>query len=278
MTADAPPAAAVREQEVAGTPLVWREAPSPAAAAPVLYLHGVPTDGGDFAPFLARTGGLAPDLPGFGRSGKGAGFDYSIAGYAGFLERWLDELDLDRFSLVVHDWGAVGLALAQRMPARVERIVVIDAVPLLEGYRWHRLARAWRTPVVGELAMGATSRRVLTAALRRAFTTDGAAVDELAERAWRGFDHGTQRAILKLYRSAPPAELARAGAALGALSCPALVIWGDRDPYLPERFAHAYAGALGGRTEVEIVAGAGHWPWIDRPELAERVAGFLLGG
>jgi len=31
--------------------------------------------------------------------------------------------------------------------------------------------------------------------------------------------------------------------------------------------------ALGG--EVEVVEAAGHWPWIDRPELVERVCGFL---
>ena len=35
----------------------------------------------------------------------------------------------------MHDWGIVGLALAQRAPERVERIVAIDAVPLLPGYR-----------------------------------------------------------------------------------------------------------------------------------------------
>jgi pimeloyl-ACP methyl ester carboxylesterase len=30
---------------------------------------------------------------------------------------------------------------------------------------------------------------------------------------------------------------------------------------------------LGG--EVEVVDGAGHWPWIDKPEVVERVCGFL---
>jgi pimeloyl-ACP methyl ester carboxylesterase len=56
--------------------------------------------------------------------------------------------------LVLHDWGAVGLAFAQRAPERIERLVAIDAVPLLPGYRWHPIARVWRTPVAGEVAMG----------------------------------------------------------------------------------------------------------------------------
>ena len=47
--------------------------------------------------------------------------------------------------LVVHDWGVVGLLWAMRHPERVERLVVMNAVPFLPGYRWHRTARIWRT-------------------------------------------------------------------------------------------------------------------------------------
>ncbi len=55
----------------------WRQA----GDAPILYLHGVPAAGWTWEPFLARSGGIAPDLPGFGRSGKPGDFDYSIPGY-----------------------------------------------------------------------------------------------------------------------------------------------------------------------------------------------------
>jgi pimeloyl-ACP methyl ester carboxylesterase len=264
-----------RRAEVAGVPLLWREAPPAAGAAPVLYLHGNPTDGDDFLPFLARAGGIAPDLPGFGRSGKSSSFDYSITGYADFLEAFVDHLGLERFSLVVHDWGGVGLALAQRRPEAVERLVISDCVPLLPGYRWHRWARVWRRPVVGELAMGFTTRPVLRWALREGFATRGAPVRELADRAWSHFDHGTQRAVLRLYRSADPPVLASAGARLGEIRAPALVIWGEQDPYISTSFASAYGEALGGEARVELVPGAGHWPWLDRPELVDEIVAFL---
>src|SRR5207244_234756 len=117
--------------------------------------HGVPNNSDDWLPFLARTGGLAPDLPGFGRSAKPGYLKYTIEEYDRFLERFLDAAEVPRVRLVVHDWGGVGLALAQRLPERVERIVVINCVPFLPGYRWHRTARIWRTPLLGELAMGA---------------------------------------------------------------------------------------------------------------------------
>src|ERR1700689_1278235 len=80
-------------------PIFWRSAP-PAGGeeeggpAPVLYLHGVPPNSDDWVDFLERSGGLAPDLPGFGRSGKPGHFDYSIPGYARFLEQYLDLLEV----------------------------------------------------------------------------------------------------------------------------------------------------------------------------------------
>jgi len=270
------PEPAELSDEIAGVPTTWRER-EPATDVPVLYLHGVPTDGDDWLPFLERTGGYAPDLPGFGRSGKPGDFDYSTEGYAKFLETFLDHVGAERYSLVVHDWGAVGLALAQRAPGRVARLVVANAVPLLPGYRWHRVARAWRTPVVGELTMGFTTRFAFRREMRKQIS-DRTAADSTTERIWRHFDHGTQRAILRLYRSADATALAAAGERLGDLDAPALVLWGEREPYIPPEFAQRYAEALGGQTTVNMLNGAGHWFWLDRPEAVETVATFLLRG
>jgi pimeloyl-ACP methyl ester carboxylesterase len=262
-----------REAEIGGTQVVWLE---DEPRTPILWLHGVPNSAGAmWAPFLARAGGIAPDLPGFGESGKSAGFDYSIEGYGDFLEAFVDHLGLDRFKLVMHDWGAVGLELAQRRPEAIERLVLIDAVPFLPGYRWHRTARIWRTPVVGELFMGAATKWGTRRALRAMKALPAEAIDQFVEEIWPHFDHGTQRAILKLYRSAPPDVLARAGERLGAVEAPALVVWGENDIYLPIRFARAYAEALGGEVRVEAVPDAVHWVWIDEPQVIDTVAAFL---
>jgi len=238
-----------------------------------LYLHGVPTSSGEWPRFLERSGGLAPDLPGFGRSGKPGTRSYSIDEYERFLERFLELTETGRVSLVMHDWGAVGLAFAQRFPERVARIVLINAVPFLPGYSWHRWARIWRTPVLGELAMGFTT----PASVRRAKGLPVGAPEEVRE-AWlklmfEHFEQGTQRAILKLYRSSPPEVLEAAGASLGRLKMPALVVWGMRDPYIPASFARDYASALQG--ELLEVPEAGHWPWLEAPALVDRIVEFL---
>jgi pimeloyl-ACP methyl ester carboxylesterase len=247
-------------REIGGVEVAWREhGPGP------LYLHGVPNSSAMWSPFLDRTGGTAIDLPGFGDSGKPAEFPYSIQGYAGLLEVFVEELGLERVTLVMHDWGSVGLGLAQRRPDLIERLVVISGVPFLPGYRWHRTARAWRLPLIGEMTMGFTFRWNMARVLPAAVLDD----------AWSHFDHGTQRAILKLYRSASERELARAGEHLGDVAAPALIAWGEDDPFLPARFADELAEALGGPATVEHIEGAGHWPWVDRPRLIDSVAAFV---
>ena len=250
--------------EVAGIETFWREA----GDARIVYVHGNPNNSDLWLPFLERTGGVAMDLPGFGRSAKPAHFDYSIAGYADWLDAFRLQLGWDSYRLLAHDWGSVALAPAQREPERVERLAIVNAVPLLPGYRWHRFARIWRTPVLGELFQGSTTRWGLKRFLP-------GMPDDFIDSIWDHYDHGTQRAILKLYRSAPPPALEQAGARLREIRCPALVLWGADDPYLPTQFAHAYGGALGGETDVEVVEGANHWPWIDKPELVGRVCAFL---
>jgi pimeloyl-ACP methyl ester carboxylesterase len=302
------PAVEENNGEIGELPVFWRSARSPnPAVAPALYLHGVPSssedwvaprahygsqtgrrrrwprmrseDRGSHAPlyergFLERTGGLAPDLPGFGRSGKPGYLQYTIEEYAGFIEHFLDMLGIERVRMLVHDWGAVGLAFAQAHPERVERLVVCNAVPLLPGYEWHRTARMWRTPLLGEIAMGATTRRVLERSTREANVTPGPLPDAWIDSVMEHFDQGTQRAILRLYRSSPSEALARAGKSMGSLRMPSLVLWGMQDPYIPERFARDYARALLESELVEL-SDAGHWWWLDRPDAIGRVAEFM---
>jgi pimeloyl-ACP methyl ester carboxylesterase len=304
------PAVSDHEGLLDGLPIFWRSGPVADGVVPTLYLHGVPSSSDDWiaAPayrsvkprwrrwwrpkrpqdevleqpayetgFLERTGGLAPDLPGFGRSGKPGSLSYTIDEYDHFIERFLDQREMQRVNLVVHDWGAVGLAFAQRLPERVARLVIINAVPLLPGYRWHRTARIWRTVGLGELMMGTTNRFTLGVFSNESNVTPGPMPGSWIDSVMDHFDQGTQRAILRLYRSSPSEVLEQAGARLSELRMPALVAWGTRDPYIPARFGGDYAAVLPDAELVEY-PDAGHWAWLDRPDLIDRVAAFLSEG
>lgn len=249
----------------------------PGDGAPAVFVHGNPTHSADWMPFLAAMEGpaLAFDLPGFGRSDRPdpSRFDSTMWSYGAFIGKAIEALGVAEHSLVVHDWGGAGLIAAQERPDRVTKVVVINAVPLLPGYRWHRTARIWRTPRLGELSNRLWSRRMLDLALRESRGDWSRHDPRFVDQVWDHLDAGTLDAILRLYRSADPPDLARAGARLGELDCPALVVWGMKDRYLPGRFGRAYADALG--AELEDYPAAGHWPWIDDPAVVPRVTDFL---
>jgi hypothetical protein len=76
--------------------------------------------------------------------------------------------------------------------------VLINALPLLP-VTLASVARIWRTPVLGELAMGCLTPRLLRRALRYA-NAKPLPERELREM-YATLDYGTQRAVLKLYRS-----------------------------------------------------------------------------
>lgn len=103
----------------------------PAAAAPVVMLHGEPSWSylyRHMIPLVAAAGHrvLAPDLIGFGKSDKPAAVsDYSYEGHIGWLTRWLEALDLTNVTLVCQNWGSLlGLRLAAENPRRFQRIIV----------------------------------------------------------------------------------------------------------------------------------------------------------
>jgi pimeloyl-ACP methyl ester carboxylesterase len=256
-------------------PVFYRSAPESGSPNGVLYLHDAISSSSDFLGFLERTGGTAPDLIGFGRSGKGGHLDYTPAGLTDFLERFVDEQGISDADLVGHGWGgALAILLAQRRPGLARRLVLINAVPLLEGFSWHGPARLWRRRLLGELAMGSTPRWLMARELRAAATHPETWSESRLAALWEQFDQGTQRALLRLHRDADEARLAELGRHLDELTAPTLLLWGDSDPWFAARFADAYAARLPNAT-VEHIADAGHWPWLDQPRVIDGLAAFL---
>lgn len=262
--------------EVDGIEVFFRRIPGD--GPPTVFVHGVPDHSEQWLPFLERmsTPAVAFDLPGFGRSERPdpSRFDCTMRSYANFIERLLPELGVGEYSLVVHDWGPVGLIAAQREPDRVRRLVVMNGVPLLPGYRWHRTARMWRTRGLGELSTRLFNRRTAALALRESRGDWSPQPDEFVDMVWDHLDEGTFRAILSLYRSAPPEALAEAGRDLDRITAPALVIWSLKDRYLPARFGRAWADALPSSELVEF-PDCGHWPWLEDASVVDRVVSFL---
>ncbi len=264
-----------RRLEAAGTSTRLVEAGPAEATTAVVFVHGNPGSCDDWEPLVDAVGAsglraVALDLPDFGETIAPAGFEHTVFGYAAFVEAGLAALGIERVHIVLHDFGGpIGLAWAATHAERIAGLTLID-VGILPGYRWHRLARIWRTPVLGEVFQATATRRAFRTMIDR--SEPRGLPRPFVERMYDHYDRRTKRAVLKLYRATdePGAPDPQLVAALKAADPPTLVIWGGGDPYLPSSYAERQREFLP-RAEVHVLAHSGHWPFADDPAEVQRL-------
>ncbi|MFN3618023.1 MAG: alpha/beta fold hydrolase [Aquabacterium sp.] len=251
----------------------------PRATEAVVWVHGNPGSSEDWRALMGQVAPhgrvIALDMPGFGRADKPANYPYSVEAGATFLAEALKQLGVWRTHLVLHDFGGPwGLAWAAMNPLGLASLTLINT-GLMVGYRWHLMARIWRTPVLGELQQMLTTRSGFRWALGvgqrkplpRAFV----------DRMYDEMDAGTKRAILRLYRATSDVSQRSemVGRMLAPLNPPTLVVWGAADPYLPVKFAHAQQQFFP-KAQVHLLPDSGHFPFADDPQgVAAAVVPFL---
>jgi pimeloyl-ACP methyl ester carboxylesterase len=248
------------------------EAGEEGADEAVVFVHGNPGSWHDWADLLQRVGGfaraVAPDMPGFGSADKPDGFDYTVEGYAAHLDGVLAELGIRRAHLVLHDFGGGwGLVWAAKRPEALASVVVMDTGVLI-GYRWHYLAKMWRTPGLGEVFLGTATFPLFKLFMRQG--NPRGLPEEAVRRMFDSMDRGTNRAILRLYRSTPAGVLEGPLPAMRERDPPALVVWGRHDPYVKVEQAELQRRAFPS-AEVVVLDESGHWPMLDDPEGVARV-------
>jgi pimeloyl-ACP methyl ester carboxylesterase len=243
----------------------------------VVFVHGSPGTSQDWDDLLPRVSAfarvLAPDMPGFGDADKPRDFPYTVDGYARHLGGLLDQLGVRRAHLVLHDFGGGwGLGWALAHPDAFASVTLID-IGVLIGYRWHRYARIWRTPVLGELFQATANRWAFRQLIGRENPRlPREAVDRIYDQG-RGWP--TKRAVLRLYRATPPDFAEAMAPRFRELDPPTLVVWGTADAYLPveqaERQRQVFPSA-----RIELLEGHGHWVfWEDSERVASLVVPFL---
>jgi len=265
------------EVDAIGSPVI--EAGPDGDREAVVFVHGNPGSRTDWTALVSAVGALgravALDMPGFGQADKPRRLPYEVPSYARFLQGAMEQLGIERAHLVLHDFGGpFGLMWGLEHPDAWASVVLIN-VGVLPGYRWHQMARRWRTPVLGELMNAWVPRWAWRRAMQRQ-NPKGLPL-EFVDKMHNDFDRSTRRAVLALYRATDdPAKLAsELGPQIAELRKPALVVWGDEDPYASVQYAERQREFFDVEKLV-IVPGSGHWPFIDDPEPVEQaVVSFL---
>ena len=242
----------------------------------VVLLHGLGATNASMLPTLVELARdhrvLAPDLPGFGDSGKPT-VEYDPTFFAGWLGAFLDALGLERAILVGNSMGGrIAIELALVAPERVAGLVLY--APSLAFKRFREA-----TPLVRLISaqLGALPfmipRRFVMSALRMMFARPerlrqawyDAAADEFA----RVF--GSARGRTAFFSAARQIYLEEAHGEAGfwdrlpALRQPALFLWGDHDQLVPARFGRHVTESVPHAHSI-VLDDCGHVPQFEHPK------------
>ena len=222
---------------------------------------------------------VAPDLVGFGFSGKPGGGEYTIEAQARILVGLLDALGVGRATLVGSSYGgAVAAVCALDYAARVERLVLVGAVSNDEIIR-RPLLRLAATPIMGELLAPVLldARRFVKNRLRTTYAAgNGYMIDNARiaahQRPLRAA--ATHRAILRTLRNWRAARIELEAA---RITQPTLLVWGAHDRDVPLGYGRRLHELIA-HSRLYIFPDCGHLPQEERPpEFVSLVARFCGG-
>ncbi|MDH3651543.1 MAG: haloalkane dehalogenase [Saprospiraceae bacterium] len=155
---------------------------------PILFLHGNPTSSylwRNIIPHLSSRGRcIAPDLIGMGKSDKPE-LKYQFEDHYRYLSAFIEKMELDRITLVIHDWGSgLGFHFAAQHPDRIKGIVFMEAI--LRPAKWSEFPKDFkmgfklmRTPFIGWFmicVMNVFVKQILPQATHRKLTEEEIAI------------------------------------------------------------------------------------------------------
>lgn len=212
---------------------------------------------------------LALDLRGHGGSEK-PGSGYSIEEQADLVGAALASLDVRQATVVGHSLGgAVAVALAERHPATVGRLVIVDTPPAPEGSDLGFIASLGFVPVIGQagwrLKTDSLTRDGLEIAFAPGYEVPDAFVADVNRMTYTSYVESAE--AFDDYTG--PRSLSERYAPTGK---PLLVIMGAEEQIVedPAAALAAYEDAVPG-AETRLIAGAGHSPNVEMPALTARL-------
>lgn len=216
----------------------------------IVMLHGNPTWSFYYRNLIKtlrnRYRIIVPDHMGCGLSDKPQNYPYTLKTHINNLEALLRECNIERYSLVVHDWGgAIGMGLSVRCPERLESVVVLNTAAFRSPNIPLRI-RICRIPLLGDIIVrgfNGFARGALTMAVAHKMKPD------VARGYLEPYDSWANRvALLRFVQDIPRTPKDRSWQTLVDIenkleqlkNIPMLVLWGGQDFCFTRNFYHEW--------------------------------------
>ncbi|MGG6896428.1 MULTISPECIES: haloalkane dehalogenase [Rhizobium] len=279
--------------EVLNSHMAYREA-GPKNAPIVLFLHGNPTSSYIWRHIIADVSQearcIAPDLIGFGQSGK-PDIDYRIVDHIRYLDAFIDALEIPSAFIVAQDWGtAFAFERAARRPEFVRGLAFMEFIRPIESWNeFHQVPAArelfqkFRTPGIGEKLIMEDHvfvERVLPGSIKRQLTGE-----EMSAYRAPFPTPETRRPVWRFPNEMPIAGqpddvwalLENAHAALRESTYPKVLFVGEPGALVSPEFARHFAPTLHNCEVVSLGAGA-HYLQEDHPQAIAAGVRRLIAG
>jgi pimeloyl-ACP methyl ester carboxylesterase len=234
--------------------------------APVIILaHGSNASLHTWEPWVASLKGkwrvVSFDFPAHGLTGPSTSGVYNGASYVRVVHELAAHLKVEKFVLAGNSMGGgVAWRYALAHPSKVAGLVLVDAAGYpREGEGKPPLVfRIARAPVAGEIFSRFTNRGILRANLEQVMVDDSLVTDAMVERYYDLLmRQGNRAATLARLRAGP--DQPDAYKQMSTITAPTLVLWGDKDPWIPVGDAARFAADIKGATAVTY-PNIGHLP------------------
>jgi len=274
----------------------------PSDGEPVLLLHGQPTWSYLYRSVIPVVTGrgyraIAPDLIGFGRSGKPTDRTaYSVRNHTNWLTNFVAALNLCRLTVVVQDWGGpIGLGALSRSSDRYDRVVAANTVlhtcdaSLAGALTWACHTGPDGNAVIEPSLLDYQRMTQELPALQPSLFVQGATLTDVSQPVLDAYDApfpderycAGARQLPLLMGLTPGSECARQNratlTALESFAGPFLTAFSDGDPSTQgweTVLQSAVLGAAG--LDHRVIAGAGHFLQEDAgPEFGQVIAEFV---
>jgi len=248
----------------------------------ILFVHGFPefwwTWRSQIKHFNKKYHVVAMDMRGYNESGKPAGANaYSMKNLVGDIKGLVEGLNVSKFTLVAHDWGAaISWTFAAMHPDMLDRLVILNGPypPAMEKVFYSnklQLLKSWyicyfQCPFLPELLCLANDIEMLELTLKEASLGQ----DEEAVEAWKyAFkDYTTWNSTINYYRATThneAKEFFEHPRFQSNISVKTLQIHGTGDAYLSVDTAkESQKYVTDGR--LELLEGISHWVQNQAPQ------------